>query len=57
MGIRWGLCCQFADDGVHFRQATHRYVATLAPNGRVAYLQTIARANAIALAHAINRLP
>jgi UV DNA damage endonuclease len=49
------LCCQFADNGVHFRQATHRYVATLAPSARISYLQTIARANAIALAHAVAR--
>ena len=55
MGIRWGLCCQFADAGVHFRQATHRYVSTLSPAGRTAYLRDIARANAIALAHAVAR--
>ena len=55
MGIRWGLCCQFADGGVHFRQATHRYVATLSPDARTVYLRTIARANAIALAHAVLR--
>lgn len=55
MGIRWGLCCQFADNGVRFRQATHRYVATLTPVARLAYLRSIARANAIALAHAVIR--
>ena len=55
MGIRWGLCCQFADAGVHFRQATHRYVSTLSPTGRTQYLRDIARANAIALAHAVLR--
>ena len=55
MGIRWGLCCQFADNGVRFRQATHRYVTTLAPAIRAAYLQSIARANAIALTHAVSR--
>ena len=55
MGIRWGLCCQFADAGVHFRQATHRYVSTLSPDARTAYLRAIARANAIALAHAVAR--
>lgn len=55
MGIRWGLCCQFADAGVHFRQATHRYVSTLAPPNRTSYLRDIARANAIALAHAVVR--
>ena len=55
MGIRWGLCCQFADDGVHFRQATHRYVWSLAPRQRLNYLRDVARANAIALAHAVVR--
>lgn len=55
MGIRWGLCCQFADDGVRFRQATHRYVATLAPRARRAYLSAVVRANAIALSHALLR--
>jgi len=55
VGIRWGLCCQFADNGVRFRQATHRYVTTLAPAIRAAYLQSIARANAIALTHAVSR--
>lgn len=55
MGLRWGLCCQFADNAVHFRQATHRYVATLSPTQRSTYLRTIARSNAIALAHAVVR--
>ncbi len=55
VGTRWGLCCQFADDSVHFRQATHRYVATLTPDGRITYLRTIARANAISVAHAVLR--
>lgn len=55
MGIRWGLCCQFADGDVRFRQATYRYVATLASSDRAAYLRTIARANAIALGHALAR--
>jgi len=55
VGIRWGLCCQFADNGVRFRQATHRYVTTLPPAIRAAYLQSIVRANAIALAHAVSR--
>ncbi|HEX6051367.1 MAG TPA: UV DNA damage repair endonuclease UvsE [Gemmatimonadaceae bacterium] len=54
-GIRWGLCCQFADSGVRFRQATHRYVATLPTPAAAAYLRGIARANAIALAHAVLR--
>jgi len=55
VGIRWGLCCQFADDGVHFRQATHRYVWSLSARQRLEYLRDIARANAIALAHAVVR--
>jgi len=55
VGIRWGLCCQFADGGVRFRQATHRYVATLEPPARLSYLRDIARSNAIALAHAVAR--
>lgn len=55
MGIRWGLCCQFADAGVRFRQATHRYVSTLNAASRAAYLRDIARANAIALGHAVAR--
>lgn len=53
--IRWGLCCQFLDAPIRFRQATHRYVATLAPAARRDYLSAIARANAITLAHAIER--
>jgi UV DNA damage endonuclease len=55
MAVRWGLCCQFADNGVHFRQATHRYVASLGPERGTAYLRDIARANAITLTHAIVR--
>src|SRR5687768_10859576 len=51
--IRWGLCCQFMDAPVRFRQATHRYVASLAPAQGRAYLASVARANAIALAHAV----
>jgi UV DNA damage endonuclease len=53
--IRWGLCCQFVDAPVRFRTATHRYVASLAPAVRRDYLSSIARANAIALAHAVER--
>jgi len=41
---------------VHFRQATHRYVWTLAPDARTAYLRDVARSNAIALAHAAKAL-
>jgi UV DNA damage endonuclease len=53
MSIRWGLCCQFLDAPIRFRQATHRYVATLPAGEREQYLTNIARANAIALAHAV----
>ena len=53
--IRWGLCCQFLDAPIHFRTATHRYVATLgAAEGR-AYLRAIARDNAQALADAVRQ--
>nr|AGC09666.1 putative UV damage endonuclease [uncultured bacterium] len=55
VGIRWGLCCQFADADVHFRQATHRYVSSLAQRDQLNYLRDIARANAITLAYAIVR--
>src|SRR5688500_411401 len=53
--IRWGLCCQFLDAPIRFRQATHRYVSTLGVDERRAYLSSIARANALALAHAVER--
>jgi UV DNA damage endonuclease len=53
--IRWGLCCQFVDAPIRFRTATHRYVSTLDPQARREYLSAIARANAIALAHAVER--
>ena len=53
--IRWGLCCQFLDAPIRFRTATHRYVATLGDAARRDYLSAIARANAIALAHAVER--
>ncbi len=53
--IRWGLCCQFLDAPIRFRTATHRYVASLAPERRREYLSDIVRSNAIALAHAVER--
>ncbi|HEY8198050.1 MAG TPA: UV DNA damage repair endonuclease UvsE [Gemmatimonadales bacterium] len=53
--IRLGLCCQFLDSPIQFRTATHRYVATLEPAGRQAYLADIAGHNAGALAAAIER--
>jgi UV DNA damage endonuclease len=53
--IRWGLCCQFLDSPIRFRTATHRYVATLEPAARRAYLTSIARDNAAALGAAVER--
>ena len=53
--IRWGLCCQFLDSPIRFRTATHRYVATLDPDARRAYLTAIARDNAAALDAAVGR--
>jgi UV DNA damage endonuclease len=53
--IRWGLCCQFLDSPIRFRTATHRYVATLEPAVRRAYLSGIARDNAAALSAAVAR--
>jgi UV DNA damage endonuclease len=53
--IRWGLCCQFLDSPIRFRTATHRYVATLEPVARRAYLTSIARDNAAALGAAVER--
>jgi UV DNA damage endonuclease len=53
--LRLGLCCQFVDAPIRFRAATHRYVMTLAPVARRAYLSSVARANAIALLHAVER--
>ena len=53
--IRWGLCCQFLDTPIRFRTATHRYVATLTPARRKAYLADIARDNAAALLASVRR--
>ena len=50
--IRWGLCCQFIDEPIRFRTATHRYVSGLDPATARAYLAGIARDNATALADA-----
>ena len=52
-GLRWGLCCQFMDRPVKFRQTTHRYLATLDADGRRRRLAEIARSNAAALALAV----
>ena len=53
--LRLGLCCQFLDSPIQFRTATHRYVATLEPEVRRAYLADIAGHNAGALAAAVER--
>ncbi len=53
--IRLGLCCQFLDSPIRFRTATHRYVSTLEPESRRAYLADIADHNAGALAAAVER--
>jgi UV DNA damage endonuclease len=53
--IRWGLCCQFLDAPIRFRTATHRYVSSLEPTVRRAYLTAIARDNAAALSAAVVR--
>ena len=53
--LRWGLCCQFLDSPIQFRTATHRYVSTLEPEVRRAYLADIAGHNAGALAAAVER--
>jgi UV DNA damage endonuclease len=53
--IRWGLCSQYVDATIKIRPATHRYVATLTPARRRAYLQGIARDNADALAAAVRQ--
>lgn len=50
---RWGLCCQFLDSPVKFRQATHKYVATLSAGARKAYLSDIVLSNANALYDAV----
>ena len=55
VNVRWGLCCQFLDAPIHFRTATHRYVATLGADAGRAYLTAIARDNAQALADAMRQ--
>ena len=52
-GLRWGLCCQFRDRPVKFRQATHRYLATLDAHARRRRLAELAQANAASLALAV----
>jgi UV DNA damage endonuclease len=52
---RWGLCCQFLDSPIRFRQATHRYCATLTAPERDAYLSDIVLSNSRALQEAIIR--
>lgn len=50
---RLGLCCQFVDSPIRFRQATHRYVSSLGAPERHDYLIGIARDNAAALLAAV----
>ena len=50
---RLGLCCQFLDAPIHFRQATHKYVSSLDARAGRAYLIGILRDNASALAAAV----
>lgn len=52
---RWGLCCQFLDAPIRFRQATNRYCATLDADVRANYLSEIVLWNANALVDAIER--
>lgn len=54
-GLRWGLCCQFADAPIRFRTATHRFVSTLPTAARGEYLAAIARDNASALVRAVEQ--
>lgn len=50
---RLGLCCQFLDAPIHFRQATHKYVSSLDASTARAYLVGILRDNATALVAAV----
>jgi UV DNA damage endonuclease len=50
---RFGLCCQFVDAPIHFRQATHRYVSSLTEAAGRTYLVDILRDNANALVAAV----
>jgi UV DNA damage endonuclease len=52
---RWGLCCQFLDSPIRFRQATHRFSTTLRRNESRAYISKIVLSNAQALIDAIER--
>lgn len=52
---RWGLCCQFLDSPIKFRQATHRYVSTLDHAAGRLYLSDIVLGNAGALSDAVAR--
>ena len=54
-GIRLGLCCQFVDEPIRFRSATHRYAGALDAASRRDYLASIASDNAGALLAAVER--
>lgn len=51
--VRLGLCCTFLDEPIKFRHTTVRYVTSLAPDARTAFLDEIALHNAAALKDAI----
>lgn len=53
--LRWGLCCQFLDSPIKFRQATHRYCSTLSLEEGRSYLSAIVLSNAHALSEAVIR--
>ena len=50
---RLGLCCQFLDAPIRFRQATHKYVSSLSEAAGRTYLVGILRDNATALVAAV----
>lgn len=53
--LRWGLCCQFLDSPIKFRQATHRYCSSLSSDESRRYLSAIVLSNAHALISAVVR--
>lgn len=54
--LRLGLCCAFAQEPIHFRRTTARYVTGLKPGERHEFLRQIAADNARALVLAVDRL-
>lgn len=51
--MRLGLCCTFLEQPIRFRRSTARYLATLTPKARTAFLQQLLGDNAAALREAI----